>query len=90
VLATVLGTFLASRTNRPRKTLEPKRPQVRTDYFSIRQTRSDLGYVYWVLQGHGRFASFALFDSWREAMDAAHQHISEAAPDSQSVLLHAR
>ncbi len=49
---------------------------VRTDYYTIRQTRSELGYVYWVLHGHGRFASFALFDTWREAIDAATEKLT--------------
>lgn len=58
---------------------------VRTDYYTIRQTRSELGYVYWVLQGHGRFASFALFDTWREAMDAAIEKLTaRSTPDSSS------
>src|SRR3954470_15229219 len=43
----------------------------RRDYFSIRRTKSELGYVYWVLQGHGEFQCFVLFDTWREAMDEA-------------------
>jgi hypothetical protein len=47
----------------------------RTDYFSIRQTRSELGYTFWVLQGHGHFTSFTLFDKWREAIDEANLRI---------------
>src|SRR3954451_16362194 len=41
------------------------------DYFSIRRTKSELGYVYWVLQGHGVFQCFVLFDTWKEAVDEA-------------------
>ena len=61
------------------------RPAVRkprTDYFSIRQTRSELGYTFWVLQGHGYFASFTLFDTWREAMDEASLRVG-SAPDAR-------
>ncbi len=51
----------------------------RTDYFSIRQTRSEIGYTFWVLQGHGYFASFTLFDTWREAMDEANLRVGFSA-----------
>lgn len=50
----------------------------RTDYFSIRRTKSDLGFTYWVLQGHGYFVSFALFDTWREAIDEANLRVAAA------------
>lgn len=43
----------------------------REDYFCIRRTQSELGYVYWVLQGHGQFRCFELYDTWREACDEA-------------------
>ena len=88
ILAGFLRSFFASRTSRHRNTRKFNSLRLRTDYFSIRQTRSELGYVYWVLQGHGKFTSFALFDTWREAMDAAHQRISEAVPDSQLIFQH--
>ncbi len=39
------------------------------DRFTIRRTRSELGYTYWVLQGFGRHTGFALFDTWQEAID---------------------
>jgi hypothetical protein len=69
-------------THRPVAPIAP-RPVVlrqRTDYFSIKRSKSDFGFTYWVLQGHGYFASFALFDTWREAMDEANQRIALAAP----------
>jgi hypothetical protein len=43
----------------------------RTDYFHIRQTRSELGYVYWVAQGFGRYRCFLLLDTWEEAIQEA-------------------
>lgn len=50
----------------------------RRDYFSIRRTKSDLGYVYWVLKGYGEFQCFILFDTWREAVDEASRRIDQA------------
>lgn len=51
--------------------------------FRISQTRSDLGYVYWVAQGFGCYRSFALFDTWAEAMEHVNsvlrQHAREAS-----------
>ncbi|MFL6447234.1 MAG: hypothetical protein ACJ746_06040 [Bryobacteraceae bacterium] len=49
----------------------------RRHYFSIRRTKSELGYVYWVLQGHGEFQCFVLFDTWREAVDEAFLRASD-------------
>jgi len=48
----------------------------RRDYFSIRRTKSELGYVYWVLQGHGEFQCFVLFDTWNEAAAEASRRVS--------------
>ncbi len=45
--------------------------KTRRNYFSIRRTKSELGYVFWVLHGHGEFQCFVLFDSWREAIEEA-------------------
>jgi hypothetical protein len=50
----------------------------RTDYFAIRRTCSELGYVYWVLQGYGYFQSFTLFDTWAEAMQQADEKLRHA------------
>ncbi len=51
-------------------------PVRRNDFFSIRRSGSDLGLAYWVLQGHGVYASFQLFDTWREAMSAAEARLA--------------
>lgn len=56
----------------------PAMPKPRADYFAIRQTRSELGYVYWVLQGYGRYQSFALFDTWAEASAEAQSRLRAA------------
>ena len=45
------------------------------DRFSIRQTRSELGYTYWVLQGFGKFRGFTLFDTWQEAIDEVQRRV---------------
>ena len=48
---------------------QPKSARPRTsDRFSVRRTQSDLGYTYWVVQGHGKYRGFALFDTWPEAI----------------------
>lgn len=49
----------------------------RRHYFSIRQTRSEVGFVYWVLQGFGCFESFSLHDTWREAVDEANRRLAD-------------
>ena len=49
------------------------------DRFSIRRTRSELGYTYWVLQGHGKYNGFTLFDTWQEAIDEAQRRISRSS-----------
>lgn len=64
--------FLSAGELVPARTYDSRRSPVEprtADRFSIRRTRSELGYTYWVLQGHGKYRGFALFDSWQEAMD---------------------
>ena len=41
------------------------------DYFTIRRSRLERGYTYWVLQGFGKYRCFVLCDTWREATDEA-------------------
>lgn len=53
-------------------------PAAQRDFFSIKRTHSELGFTFWVLQGHGRFASFHLFDTWTEAINAADARLSAA------------
>ena len=60
----------------PGRTL-PQAAEKRRDYFSIRRTKSEFGYVYWVLQGFGEFQCFVLYDTWREAMEEASRRVSE-------------
>ena len=45
----------------------------------ISQTRSELGYVYWVVRQEGTAESrYALFDTWQEAMDEAARRMEAA------------
>lgn len=85
-LAAVLGGVEKVLSGRPQTRVEsatrlgarataPSPAAARLHYFTIRQTRSELGYVYWVLQGFGYFQSFALFDTWAEAMQSADERI---------------
>ena len=83
-LATVLEGVESALTTREAAP-KVRRAVVRSDFFSIRRTQSELGYTYWVLQGHGRFASFALFDTWQEAMDEASRRISAEMEAAQPV-----
>lgn len=59
----------------PSRRVPVRRAVPRTDYFQIRRSRFDLGYTYWVLQGFGCYRGFALFDTWREAMEEAEARI---------------
>ena|SRR5437764_6402593 len=67
------------------RTAEPA-GEKRRNYFSIRRTKSELGYVYWVLQGHGEFQCFVLFDTWREAVDEALCRVSDFSTKQHSDL----
>jgi hypothetical protein len=59
------------------------------DFFSIRRTKSEFGYVYWVLQGFGVFQCFVLYDTWREAMDEAYRRVSGYRLESVPLLVDA-
>src|SRR5579884_745103 len=50
---------------------QPEPAIKRRPCMKIRQTKSELGYVYWVLQDCRGATTYALFDTWREAMDEA-------------------
>ena len=41
----------------------------------ISQTRSELGYVYWVVRESGENPNYALFDTWQEAMDEVNRRM---------------
>jgi hypothetical protein len=40
-------------------------------HFSIKRTKSEVGYVYWILEGYGKYKCFVLCDSWDEAVAQA-------------------
>jgi hypothetical protein len=85
---TLLSSRAAKRTSRssqePASIPIAKKKEVRRDYFSIRKSHSELGFSYWVLQGHGCFASFALFDTWTEAIEAVNGRLLGSERDEQS------
>jgi len=60
------------------------KPKRRTRCFSIKRTKSELGYTFWILEGFGRHKCFILCDTWREAMDEANSRL-RAVPASQKV-----
>ena len=39
--------------------------------FSIKRTKSEVGYVYWILEGYGEHKCFVLCDTWQEAVQQA-------------------
>ena len=59
---------------------EPEPSIKRPARLKITQTRSELGYVYWVLQECCGKPSYALFDTWQEAMEEAARRIAAAEP----------
>jgi hypothetical protein len=54
--------------------------------FSIKRTKSEVGYVYWVLEGYGRHKCFVLCDSWEEAMEQAKARLDSEKEDSQEYI----
>ncbi len=57
-------------------------------HFSIKRTRSEVGYVYWILEGYGQYKCFVLCDSWDEAVAQAKARLAgeEMAPTTEGVL----
>lgn len=45
--------------------------------FSIKRTKSEVGYVYWILEGFGSYKCFVLCDSWEEAVAQAKARLEE-------------
>lgn len=45
--------------------------------FTIRRTKSEVGFVYWMLEGHGRYKCFILCDSWAEAVEQGQARMTE-------------
>jgi hypothetical protein len=54
--------------------------------FSIKRTKSELGYVYWILEGYGKHKCFVLCDTWEEAMEQAQSRLDSEKEDSQEFL----
>ena len=54
--------------------------------FSIKRTKSEVGYVYWILEGFGKHKCFVLCDTWEEAMEQAKARLESEKEDSQEFL----
>jgi hypothetical protein len=54
--------------------------------FSIKRTKSEVGYVYWILEGYGKHKCFVLCDTWEEAMEQAKTRLDSEKEDSQEFL----
>jgi hypothetical protein len=57
----------------------------------VTQTRSELGYVYWVVRETGETPKYALFETWQEAMEEVNRRMkarafSGLAPASDTAL----
>jgi hypothetical protein len=55
--------------------LAPKKDAARN--FSIKRTKSEVGYVYWILEGYGKYKCFILCDTWDEAVEQAKAKLAE-------------
>jgi hypothetical protein len=54
--------------------------------FSIKRTKSEVGYVYWILEGYGKHKCFVLCDTWEEAMEQAKSRLDSEKEDSQEFI----
>jgi hypothetical protein len=54
----------------------PEEPKA-ARHFSIKRTKSEVGFVYWILEGHGRYKCFILCDTWDEAVAHAKAKLAE-------------
>jgi len=54
--------------------------------FSIKRTKSEVGYVYWILEGYGKHKCFVLCDTWEEAMEQAKTRLDSEKEDSNEFL----
>jgi methylthioribose-1-phosphate isomerase len=74
-----LGYVLAARTPKADRSRSRNDPKLSRHRMKVTQTRSELGYVYWVVRETGENAKYALFDTWQEAMDEANRRMKAAA-----------
>ena len=82
----MLSARQSGKPRKPRAEAAPSAvPAVRSCCFKIRQTRSEVGYVYWVLQGFGKHRCYVLHDTWQEAMDDAAARMKAAAEQHELV-----
>ena len=72
--------------------VSPAAKKVADRNFSIKRTKSEVGYVYWILEGYGKYKCFVLCDSWDEAVAQAKAKMAEVdgiLVGAQSVSLNA-
>jgi hypothetical protein len=60
----------------------PAVPSPQERYFSIKRTKSEVGYVYWILEGFGKHKCFVLCDTWEEAVAQAKARLAAADADT--------
>lgn len=53
--------------------------------YRIYRTSDDSGFSYWILQGAGSQNSFALFDTWSQAMQEAERRLAAAHRIAQPI-----
>jgi hypothetical protein len=62
---------------------ERRKPRLRNSErpFSIKRTKSEVGYVYWILKGRGKYKCYILCDSWQEAVAEANRRLQSETED---------
>ena len=70
----------------PPQTAPLARPKTKP-HFSIKRTKSEVGYIYWILEGHGKYKCFVLCDSWEEAMEQAKSRLGAEIEETQEFAL---
>jgi hypothetical protein len=74
LLAAGVAVVLISERRKPRLR-SPERP------FSIKRTKSEVGYVYWILEGRGKYKCYLLCDSWQEAVVEVNRRLQSETED---------
>ena len=84
VVASAIGLLvgaeylLALRTPKPDRARPRSQSAIVKQRIKVTQTRSELGYVYWVVRETGANPTYTLFDTWQEAMDEVNRRMTAA------------
>jgi hypothetical protein len=62
-----------------------RKPKPTERPFHIRRTKSEVGYVYWILEGRGKHKCYVLCDSWQEAVAEANRRLQDAGEAPEKV-----